>query len=349
MKNGFENIKDLLSRYFEGIADGSERNRAEEYLLAHPEVMDKYEEIWGLRLHPLDESADFPGILLKSPEEFDDNQFLLLAAAAEEGDLSSESLSDFKSILESSPEKQNIVAEFHDLKLRPENDSWSDRNRMLHTTPVMFAVRRGVAVTLAAAAVLTTVLFIRPAKDDIIEQAGQSVALVNKGSTPTNETGKKISEQPSTVINIPVVTATRTYKTENKTTLIVTTTQENIIREKEDLIALNNRSGIIPQIIMIEQPAIILQQINPVSVDALKEDKGNWMLNGLNSIASVFGKKGKPIDSFALAGEGIKEINKLLGWNMALERETGASGEVEAFNFSSNLLSFSKSAKKNIQ
>ncbi len=195
MKNGFENIKDLLSRYFEGIADDSERNRAEEYLLAHPEVMDKYEEIWGLRLHPLDESADFPGILLKSPEEFDDNQFLLLAAAAEEGDLSPESLSDFKSILESSPEKQTIVGEFHDLKLRPENDRWSGRNRMLHTTPVMYAVRRGVAVTLAAAAVLTAVLFIRPAKVDIIEQAGQSVALVNKGSTPTNETGKKISEQ----------------------------------------------------------------------------------------------------------------------------------------------------------
>ncbi len=125
--------------------------------------------------------------------------------------------------------------------------------------------------------------------------------------------------------------------------------QENIIREKEELIALNNRSGIIPQIIMIEQPAIILQQINPVSVAALKEDTGNWMLNGLNSIASVFGQKGKPIDSFALAGEGIKEINKLLGWNMELERETGASGEVQSFNFRSNLLSFSKPVKKNIQ
>jgi hypothetical protein len=349
MKNGLENIKEILSKYFEGNADEEERKRAEAYLISHPEMMENFEDIWNLRLNPFSESADIPGRLLRDLSDLDDNQILLLAAAAEEGDLSSESLSDLDAILESAPGKKSIIAGFHNLKLKPLDDRWHGRNRMLRTTPGMLAFRKGVIVTLAAAAMLTAVLFLGPAQNDIMTPAGQALSLAKNSDVHKKITGGKIAEKITPVMASPSITSAVTNKTPRKKAVISPITKEKILPEKEETIEVNDNPAKLPQIAYVEpalknpEQAILISDLKTV------ESSGNWMLNGISAVASALGIEDKPKDSFTVAGEGIKGINKLLGWNMRLEKETGTSGELLAVNFKSDLLSFSKPVKKNTE
>lgn len=350
MKNGFENIKEILSKYFEGNADEEERKMAEEYLMAHNDVMEKFEDIWSLRLNPVSESTDFPGILLRNHADFDDNQLLLLAAAAEEGDLSSESRSDLDTILESAPGKKNIIASFHNLKLKPLDDRWQGKNRMLQTTPGIIALRKGVIVTLAAAAMLTAVLFLGPVKNDIMQPAGQAVSIAKNNDGQKKIPEKKIPEQASTVIASQLITpSVATKKLILVKNAVNPISQEIFITEKEKIIEIEGNPAEIPQIAYVESSIKCSLIASSISSPITGEVSGNWMLNGISAVASALGFEDKPKDSFTVAGEGIKEINKLLGWNMRLEKETGAGGEMLAVNFSSNLLSFSKPVKKNAE
>ena len=52
MKNTNENIKLILAKYLEGNADLNESRIAEEYLLYHPEIMEKFAEEQSLLLTP---------------------------------------------------------------------------------------------------------------------------------------------------------------------------------------------------------------------------------------------------------------------------------------------------------
>jgi hypothetical protein len=54
----------------------------------------------------------------------------------------------------------------------------------------------------------------------------------------------------------------------------------------------------------------------------------------------------KPVETFDLAEAGLTGLNKLFGWQLALERTTDESGEVKSYYFSSKLLKFNAPVKK---
>ncbi len=54
----------------------------------------------------------------------------------------------------------------------------------------------------------------------------------------------------------------------------------------------------------------------------------------------------KPVETFDLAEAGITGLNKLFGWQLALQRNTDESGEVKSYYFSSKLLKFNTPVKK---
>src|SRR5512145_740835 len=112
MKNGLENIKYILEKYFLGNDTDDERKVAEEYLLSHPEIMEEFAKSRRLKLNPPDTEEDHIFLKYRSAAEYDDQQFLLLAAAAAEGDLSPELSADFAAVIKAHPEQSAIAAEF---------------------------------------------------------------------------------------------------------------------------------------------------------------------------------------------------------------------------------------------
>jgi hypothetical protein len=57
----------------------------------------------------------------------------------------------------------------------------------------------------------------------------------------------------------------------------------------------------------------------------------------------------RPVESFEIAQAGIKGLNKLFGWEIALHKNTDENGNVRSYNFSSKLLKFNAPVKKSVK
>ena len=57
----------------------------------------------------------------------------------------------------------------------------------------------------------------------------------------------------------------------------------------------------------------------------------------------------RPVESYEIAQAGIKGLNKLFGWEIALQKNTDENGDIRSYNFSSRLLKFNAPVKKSVQ
>ena len=56
--------------------------------------------------------------------------------------------------------------------------------------------------------------------------------------------------------------------------------------------------------------------------------------------------KDTPLKGYEIAVAGVTGLNKLLGWEMALDKKNGENGELKSIYFSSKLLKFNAPVKK---
>jgi hypothetical protein len=57
--------------------------------------------------------------------------------------------------------------------------------------------------------------------------------------------------------------------------------------------------------------------------------------------------KDSPLKVYEIAEAGVSGLNKLFGWEMALDQKTDANGELNSVYFSSKLLKFNAPVRKN--
>jgi len=57
----------------------------------------------------------------------------------------------------------------------------------------------------------------------------------------------------------------------------------------------------------------------------------------------------RPVESFEIAQAGITGLNKLFGWEIALQKNTDENGDTRSYNFSSRLLKFNAPVKKPVK
>lgn len=345
MNNGLGNIKNILEKYFLGNDTDDERKVAEEYLLSHPEIMEEFAKSRSLKLNPGNTEEDHIFLKYRSAAEYDDQQFLLLAAAAAEGDLSPEFSADFEAVIKAHPEKRVLAAEFSNLKLKPQNDEWTGKSKMLHTVPLASSTRKVLALGLSVAAVITAILLFNPAISKETLSPVQSLSMAGK------ETPKELNTEKEFFIAKPF-----TVKT-NSAVALVPYTEMNlavvepprilpqIVYERESVAAISTGPSLFPRLASGESQYIAAMSFNEANPVKTKRITDNWMVNGLANVAMAIADDSKLRDPYNVAGAGIKEINKLLGWDMQLEKEIGANGEVKALSFQSGLLSFSAPVK----
>jgi len=345
MKNGLENIKNILEKYFHGSDTDDERKVAEEYLLSHPEIMEEFAKNRNLKLNPPDREEDHIFLKYRSAAEYDDQQFLLLAAAAAEGDLSAELSADFYAVIKAHPEKSVLASEFSNLKLKPQDDEWTGKSKMLHTVPLASSTRKVLALALSVAAVITAILLFNPAISKETLSPVQSLSMAGKEipKEPIVEKEFFITEPFSVKTNsaITIVPYTKISEAVIEPTRLL----PQVVSEREAVTAISTGPSLLPRLAAGEPQYIAVMSFNEVDPAKTKRITDNWMVNGLANVAMAFADDSKLRDPYNVAGAGIKEINKLLGWDMQLQKEIDANGEVKALSFQSGLLSFSTPIK----
>ena len=117
--------------------------------------------------------------------------------------------------------------------------------------------------------------------------------------------------------------------------------------------SLSTVSMTIPEDIFVstnELPARELVAYNPGFIPQLTDEKDN---EG-SGFARFFHERilkdtttvTRPVESYDLAKAGITGLNKLLGWEMSLQKNTDENGDIKSYYFSSRLLKIKTPVKK---
>ena len=346
MKGKRSNIEEIISAYLEGTAGESEAKAAEEYLVQHPEYMAAFEKDLSLKPDPAKEEFALKDLLFKSYSDLDDDQLMMLLAALAEGDLPQTEDAGFNNLLTEAAQRNSDISGFRKLKLKPLNDRFPGRRRLYRTTPFERTVRRSLIFISSAAAVsaiiiLTGTLSRTPAADN------NNTALINQATISREAVTTPVNKNRQTAYSVSRVIIQKDVIPEIRTTNV--NAAEALPAERERAIVLadaiseqprfENRPGLSP----VKQ-APVSYEVSTIQNEAPRKE--NWMVKGISNVASLVAGIRKPETTFDIAHQGITEINKLLGWNMQLQKVSAADGEKSIITFRSDLMGFSKPVKK---
>lgn len=295
--------------------------------------------------------------LFRSPEDLTDEQFDLLAAAWAGDSLSGDSLSEAEEAIAASSERRIRAESFRQIRLSPLNDRWVAGNRMLKPTPGSYAISRTLIVTIAVAAAVGAIVILgpltnrpdnQPAGPPVAEAQTMGEALIAEASpvimtapaegvTLTTQDGKQVEEAASSfadAVNDPET---------------VTATADS--RERAYLFAgIHDFAGAVPILAATPEASRLMPvEMNNIIYHTAPVREESWIVRGLSLLAEAITKEKQSVDGYYIANACINGVNRVLGWEMALDQEKNDEGEKLATNFSSSLLTFTAPVKKSHQ
>jgi hypothetical protein len=292
------------------------------------------------RLTPSDDRYPSSGSLFRVPQDLTDEQFALLAAARAENALTEENLSEFDMILSANPDRLVYAESFRQLRLRHCDDTMEGLYGLMKTTPAARTIRRSLFAILAAAAVITVFLTVRPFAErqtDILQPAAmpELTIVTDKSHNPVVRRAAVQKTASAELLTAPETAKTREPEvavaaTAGKTTPLATSSQAAI-----PVLASLARSE--------ELRPVKFREITVVPYSGPEE---NWIAKGIAVLSGAAGKGDRASGSFAIADACIKAINRVLGSEMELKRVMSETGDPVAVSFSSSLLTFSAPVKK---
>lgn len=296
------------------------------------------------RLTPPDDRYPSHGNLFRSAGDLTDDQFDLLAAAWSEKVLPDDSLAEMEALFASDPAKKAYAESFGQLRLRPFDDKWSGRHALLRTTTSAKIIRRVWLTTLAAAAVILAILFLRPVTD-------KQTSITAPVSSPEIAMAPEVTESSPAAVNEempePLAAIKITSVTEIKEELPASEREQPV---KAAPVTVSARTEI--PVIMAGIDSRKLLAVNYSKIPAatnIQEKEENWLVKGFAGLSKTIKKEKTPVDGYVIAKSCIKGINSVFGSDMELEKIVSAAGDTVAVSFNSSLLSFSAPVRKSSQ
>jgi hypothetical protein len=296
------------------------------------------------RLTPPDDRYPSPGNLFRSAGDLTDDQFDLLAAAWSENALPDDSHTEMEALFASDPAKKEYAESFRQLRLRPFDDKWSGRHALLRTTPAAKIIRRVWITTLAAAAVIFAILFLRPVTD-------KQTAITAPVSSPEIALAPEVTESSPAAVNEempkPLAAVKITSVTEIKEELPASEREQPV---KAAPVTVNARTEIPVIMAGIDSRNLLAVNYNKIpAATNIQEKEENWLVKGFTGLSKTIKKEKTPVDGYVIAKSCIKGINSVFGSDMELEKIVSAEGDTVAVSFNSSLLSFSAPVRKSSQ
>jgi hypothetical protein len=297
--------------------------------------------------------------LKKSPDNIPESQFELLCASFYEGDLYGESKEEFLNIIDSNNDRRKTFELFGRAKLAPVPVVFKNKQLLKRTTPFQWIIRFSVIGLSTAAAIVLFAALPYLTKRNIIDNRGNSAQdfplnpglkdnyfEIQSGSIiRKNNTGKTlfinkpkpdhgyvaVLSAPDTITAVDEKTATEGFEVSSIPVSMISLTADAGIQKY-------GSSALLPSY--------------PVAVVPTDETD---MSNVERFVAKVFREKilrekptrETPLKGYEIAEAGVAGLNKLLGWEMALNERNDENGELKSVYFSSKILKFNTPVKKN--
>jgi hypothetical protein len=348
--------------WLDGNLGSTEVDQLKQFLVDNPDLKEELDDLAIVRLNPSDKSFSKKSHLKKTNDDLSESQFEYLSVAYLENDLSSEQKEELLDSIAVDKGKKKSFELMQKTRLLPLASSYNHKNRLIKRTIFQNAIRLSITGLSAAAIITLAVIsyFSKPKSQEvIIKNTAQTIHIDSTIHNPVvkiarNElkTEKKVIADRNKTLNLP---APSTKVDSVAAGIIINQPEQGDYPGKfpefssTSLNKIPISTGISIQGEMISNKLVAL---NLIASDQNDDDDGRPRLGKM--IAKAFrGKilkekmpKDTPLKVYEIAEAGVAGLNKLLGWQMALDKKNDENGELKSVYFSSKILKFNAPVKK---
>jgi hypothetical protein len=330
------------------------------FLKNNPDLKEEFDELNACSLKPTNKSYSKKDLLKKSLTDLSASQFEYLCVGYIENDLSAGQETELQEIISQNNEKKRIFELVRKTKLSPTDIKFKNKSRLLKKSPAQKIIRLSVIGLSAAAAIallITTYLTIPKNLSEInniaSNQSADSISQNKSGVIVPALISEKIT--PEVIIpktDMPSVPEQKNnyYQTLTDTPVLVST--DSAIREP-DKQKIEVTKIPINLIADLEGPVLSNTLIASNISFSIPEYDDRSNVNRF--LSKAFREKilkeeispDNPLKGYEIAEAGVSGLNKLFGWEMALEENNNENGELQSVYFSSRILKFNAPVNKN--
>lgn len=342
------------------------------FLKSNPDINAEFDEMASLNLKPREAKFRKKKLLKKSTRDLSQSQFEYLSVAYLENDLQSAQLKELNEIIEHDPEKARTHSLIQKTRLSPLDLRYVLKYQLIRRSVKQRVIRLSI-IGLSAAATIGLVIIsylVNPnsstndTRRDSMHSVSTKTPIVDTNgthyvaATTTNNGGDgRFSVSTTSTPNdirdgMYPVNATTPNDGRDGMHSVSTTTQsefgEEISRSfsHEKIIFQPNIDLNIKSL----NNSLIVSTLRP-SIPSFDNERSNigrfFARNFRQRLLKEKDSKDTPLKAYEIAEAGVSGLNKLLGWQMALNTVNNENGEPASVYFSSKLLKFNTPVKKN--
>jgi hypothetical protein len=330
------------------------------FLDQNHDLREEFNDLAPLNLESSVISFRYKEQLKKSPSDISQSQFEYLCAAYLENDLTNSQQAELKEFVNTYPDKKKTFDLIQKTILAPERISYKHKNLLLKRTTVQKVIRLS-AIGLSAAASISIII--------LVYTAIPWTTPLKLNSSSHNLISDSTLQKPSLVmahriINDSIPAAVQ-KKIKNKSAIIhkediiITNTDikmplsdDSLARKSHNQEITVNKVPAFTQVDLIQE--VVSNKLvasNPtINIPDVEEER-----NPLGKfISKTFREKflnekspsDTPLKGFEIAEAGVAGLNKLFGWQMALDMKNDDNGQPKSVYFSSQILKINAPVKK---
>lgn len=368
MKIDRSNYEIWLIDWLDGNLSDLKAEELKTFLNENPELREEFDELVKINLKPSEKTFPHKNQLKKSPADLPLAQFEYLCVAYLENDLSVAQQTELKEIIDLDPEKKRSFELIQKTKLAPACDGYKHKNQLIKKTPAQRIIRLSVIGLSAAATVallIISYLLIPRSLQDQSRNGMHSVSTLNTVIDSSKDGMHSVSTKPS----VNKITVNKIVNPGQKREFLVAEVQKKTtVFPKSDSSIININDTLlriaetrereltkIPVFAQIDLGAGIISNTLIASNSAFAipyydEERSNIGRFIAKNFREIFLKEksssDSPLKGYEIAEAGVTGLNKLLGWEMALDKNNDANGELQSVYFSSKMLKFNTPVKK---
>lgn len=363
MKPDRSNYEIWLCDWLDGNLNPEQAEELKTFLDENPDLRDELNGIQPVTLTPPQYVFRGKNWIKKSIRDFTDPQFDNLCIAYLENDLSDEQIGELNEITEENEDKRRTFENIQKLKLKPGPAVFSRKKSVKKLTVIQRTLQLPAAGLMAAAtaALLISIYIFFPANRlatlPTTERIITDTLDINL-PMPFKTEDKMITALAGTrVLNSMIKTTPATYPPASSVLPGELMNQEN-----PELPPVSHKAEPVNSIKITfsddikVHPADSEETLRPFYAGNIPPPDAEYRSNVDRFLARLFHERilkdsaggDKPVESFELAVAGITQLNRLLGWEMALQKNTGGNGELRSYYFTSKFLKINAPVKKTV-
>jgi hypothetical protein len=346
--------------WLDGNLNSFQTKELNNFLDLNPDLKEEFKDLSNIPLVSPEYQFQFKSVLKKSVEQVTESQFEFLSAAYLEKDLSDLQKSEIDEIIAKDPQKKRIFELINKTILSPSNIKYKYKKQLIKHTPVQKIIRLSV-IGLSAAAVIaiiiaTYITLPRNIKNNINTEALVTKPVMNP-ELPSNKNNTALAQSSGNILTEV------NKKSENKFIANKSDQIQSLIPLEVDNNTLDSELRItyeagVEKIKTIEFNGLNRSTItNELALSYIyvgDEEPENERSKIGKYIAKTFREKilkektppDSPLKAYEIAEAGVTGINKLFGWEMALDKKSDENGDLKSVYFSSRIIKFNAPVKK---